>query len=212
MKHAGLALVVAIAFATPAVAQEKASGKMPGGWSIHLDRAEADAAKVGFVDLGKDNYHITTGPAAIFWNAAHANLTGAYTISATFTQVKAPAHPEAYGIFIGGKKVDTKDAEYGYLIIRGDGKYAIKHRANATDVHTVQDWTELAALNKQDAAGKATNTVAFQVSADSVRALVNGQQVRSWPAAYWSGNGVAGLRVNHALEVHVSDFKVTPAK
>ncbi|HUP90313.1 MAG TPA: hypothetical protein VM100_13230 [Longimicrobiales bacterium] len=209
MKRVGLALVVAVAFATPAVAQEKASGKMPSGWQLHLDNGSADASKVGFLDLGKDNYHITTGPAALFWSAANANMKGPYTITATFTQVKAPAHPEAYGVFIGGKNMDTKDAEYAYLIIRGDGKYSVKHRANATDVHTVQDWTDLPELNKQDAAGKATNTVSWVLDAAGAHALVNGKEV--WTNRI-SGDGVAGLRVNHQLEVHVSDFKVTPAK
>ena len=154
--------------------------------------------------------HATTGPAAIFWRPEH-DLSGEYRVSATFTQTKAPTHPEAYGIFIGGKNLDKPEQEYGYLIIRGDGKYAIKHRAGP-EVHTITDWTDLPALKKQDEAGKATNTVAFEVTGGFVKALINGVEVKRWEEKYWSGKGFAGLRVNHNLDVHISDFAVTPNK
>lgn len=211
MKRAALAVLLTTAFATPVLAQsEKASTALPAGWQIKLDRDGADPSKVSFAAMA-DGFHATTGPAAIFYKASD-NLTGNYVVTATFTQTKAPMHPEAYGIFIGGKNVDKPDAEYGYLIVRGDGKYAIKHRANATDVHTVQDWTDLGVMQKADANGKATNTVSFEVRSDSVRALVNGTQVKSWARSYWGADGVAGLRVNHQLDVHVANFKITPIK
>jgi len=138
-------------------------------------------------------------------------MSGPFKITATFTQMKAPTHPEAYGIFVGGKDLDKESQTYGYLIVRGDGKYMIKHRAGA-EAHTIADWTDLASMKKQDAAGKATNTVSFEVRADSVRAFVNGEQVKSWAGAYWTGSGYAGLRVNHNLDVHISDFAITPLK
>ena len=206
-------LFAALLAATPCVAQTatKASAPvLPAGWQLRTDNAAANAAKVSFVDMD-GGFHVTTGPAAIFWNAAN-NMTGNYNITATFTQTKAPAmgHPEAYGIFVGGKNMDQPDASYGYLIIRGDGQYAIKHRANATDVHTVQDWTPLASMKKADEKGVATNTVSFEVKSDSVRAFVNGEQVHAWGRNYWTAEGIAGLRVNHMLDVHVSNYKITP--
>src|SRR4051812_42102429 len=97
-----LAVLLTAAMAVPAFAQEKASAPaMPSGWQLHLDREGGDPSKVSFAAMG-NGFHATTGPAAIFYNAAN-NMTGNYTITATFTQTKAPMHPEAYGIFIGGK-------------------------------------------------------------------------------------------------------------
>lgn len=214
MRRASILLAVAICTATPLFAQEKAAKSeakpvLPAGWHARFDRANADPAKLSFVAMGS-GFHATTGPAAIFWRS-EAELGGDYRISATFTQTKAPTHPEAYGIFIGGKNLDNEKQEYGYLIIRGDGKYAIKHRAGP-DVHTIQEWTELPALARADANGKATNTVAFDVSGGFVKALVNGVEVKRWDRAYWSADGIAGLRINHQLDVHISDFTVTPAK
>lgn len=195
--------------ATPAMAQEKASETaLPQGWLQRLDRENATASPK-FTVMG-DGFHATTGPAAVFYNPAH-NVKGEYRVSATFTQTKAPTHPEAYGLVIGGKNLDKPDQEYGYLIIRGDGKYAIKHRAGA-EVHTIAEWTEFPKLNKQDAAGKATNTLAVDVSGEHVKMLINGEEVKRWERSYWQGDGQVGLRINHNLDVHISDFKVEPIK
>jgi hypothetical protein len=193
--------------AAPLMAQDKAAGPtLPDGWVQRLDRANATGAPK-FAAMG-DGFHATTGPAAIFYNPAQ-NMKGNFRVSATFTQTKAPTHPEAYGLFVGGKNLDTPEQEYGYLIVRGDGKYAIKHRAGS-EVHTITDWTEHPKLNKQDAAGKATNTMAIEVGTEHVKMLLNGEEVKRWERSYWQGEGQLGLRINHQLDVHISDFKVEP--
>ena len=65
-------------------------------------------------------------------------------------------------------------------------------------------------MNKQDAAGKATNTLTVEAVGDKVRMLVNGEEVKSWERSYWNADGHVGLRINHNLDVHVSDYKVEP--
>lgn len=203
------ALALSLLTAAPVFAQEKAApAAMPDGWQLRLDRANV-TAQPKFVAMG-DGFHATTGPAAIFWKPEH-NMTDDFRITATFTQTKAPTHPEAYGIFVGGKNLDAENQDYGYLVIRGDGKYMIKHRAG-TEVHTIQDWTDHPKLNKQDEAGKATNTVSVELKGDYVRMFVNGEEVKSFERSYWNALGQAGLRINHNLDVHVSDFKVESLK
>jgi hypothetical protein len=93
--------------------------------------------------------------------------------------------------------------------VRRDGKSAIKHRAGA-EVHTIQDWIEHPKLNKQDEAGKATNTLSIEAVGDKVRMLVNGEEVKSWERSYWNADGMVCLRVNHNLDVHISNYKVEP--
>jgi hypothetical protein len=184
-------------------------GALPTGWTGRTDKATAKLEDAKFVTMGP-GYHVTSGPAAIYWKEAD-KMTGPFTASATFTQTKAPTHPEAYGIFFRGSKLDTPEQSYAYLLVRGDGKVMVKHRAGA-DVHTIMDWTENAAVHKADAAGKATNTVIVDASKpDSVRLSVNGAQVAALPGSHiGSTDGYVGLRVNHNLDVHVSDFAVTP--
>lgn len=182
---------------------------LPAGWSARLDRAGAPANAVEFVVMGT-GFHATMGPAAIFWNPKMA-AKGAYRASGTFTQTKAPRHPEAYGLILGGRHLDTDAQDYLYFLVRQDGKFLVKHRAGA-ETHTLVDWTEHAAVNKADAAGKATNALRIDVGEKAVTFIVNGQEVRTVERVpSMNTDGLVGLRVNHNLDVHIADFAVEPA-
>jgi hypothetical protein len=96
-----------------------------------------------------------------------------------------------------------------YFVVRGDGKYLVKHRANATEVHTLVDWTASPALKAAGADGKASNALEIRVAADSVRFVANGTPVAAVSRQEAGAmSGVAGLRVNHNLDVHVDSFAV----
>jgi hypothetical protein len=185
-------------------------GRLPAGWSVRLDRANAKIEDLKFVAMGK-GYHVTAGPAAIYWNPKNV-MRGNYTVRGTFTQTKAPTHPEAYGLFIGGKNLDKPTQNYLYFLVRQDGKYLVNHRGGA-EIHKLVDWTDDAAVKKANEAGKATNALEIVVGTDSVRFRANGQQVASLARATIEQtmelNGVAGIRVNHNLDVHVDGFEVT---
>ena len=186
-------------------------GALPTGWMGRTDRPNQKLEDAKFVVMGP-GFHVTSGPAAIYWRDA-GTTTGPFTASATFTQTKAPTHPEAYGIFFMGKDLQAPNQNYAYFLVRGDGKVMVKHRAGS-EVHTILGWTESEAVHKQDADGKATNTLAVDASKpDSVRLLVNGSEVAAIPTSqFGTPDGIVGLRVNHNLDVHVADFNVTPAK
>jgi hypothetical protein len=89
----------------------------------------------------------------------------------------------------------------------------VKHRAGK-DVHTIIDWTDNAAVRKQDANGASANTLTVDASRpDSLRLLVNGKQVAAIEGSHLGGtDGFVGLRVNHNLAVHVAELTVTPKK
>jgi hypothetical protein len=204
-------LLLTLAFAaTPLAAQipvtkDAPAYAPPDGWTIRLDDKDraAGIAATKFTTMGS-GFHVTSGPAALYYRAAD-QAAAPFTLTASFGQRKAPAHPEAYGVFFGGKNVDTAQQEYFYFLVRGDGKYMFSHRAGP-DVHTVVPWTDHEAVNKQNAAGIASNVVAVDVTADSVHLLVNQKRVRSFGAL--ASAGQAGLRVNHGLDVHISEFRI----
>jgi hypothetical protein len=184
-----------------------AGGLRVPGWTARFDRAEAKPAQVSFTRMGK-GYHVTAGPAAVYYNAKQT-ASGNYTVRGSFTQMKAPTHPEAYGLFAGGQNLAGAAPSYVYFVVRGDGKYLVKHRANATEVHTLVDWTASPALKAAGTDGKASNALEIRVAADSVRFVANGTPVAAVSRQEVGGmNGVAGLRVNHNLDVHVDDFAV----
>ena len=217
-----------VAFASPLWAQatqqakdndpthKVAGGISVAGWQGRIDpQAERRGMKLDdakFSSMGS-GLHITSGPAAIYWNPKDM-ARGSYTVSASFTQTKAPMHPEAYGLFIGGSDLKDSTQSYVYFLTRGDGKYLINHRAG-NDVRKIVDWTDTEATNKQDAAGKSTNELAIRVSADSVNFLANGKLVKGFSKAEmhgFSADGQTGIRVNHNLDVHVDKFQVKSGK
>ncbi len=186
-------------------------GALPAGWTGRTDGANAKIEDAKFVTMGP-GFHVTSGPAAIYWRDANT-MSGPFTASATFSQRKAPMHPEAYGLFFMGRKLQGADQSYAYFLVRGDGKVMVKHRAGS-QVHTIMDWTENAAVHKANESGQATNALTVDASrADSVRLLVNGTQVAALAVAnFGSTTGAVGLRVNHNLDVHIANFVVTPGK
>ena len=185
---------------------------LPAGWTVRLDDKDQNrftVADTKFVTMGP-GYHVTSGPAALYFNARDQG-TGAFTASASFGQRKAPAHPEAYGLFVGGTSLDTPDQQYFYFLVRGDGKFFVAHRAGK-DVHRIVEWTESAAIKKQDAtSGAASNALAIQVTADSLHLSVNGERVKSFARSDMHGfnfDGQVGVRVNHNLDVHIGNLAV----
>ena len=177
---------------------------LPAGWSGRADGTRPlSGAKFAAMGTG---WHFTTGPAVIVYRASD-HATGAFHTLATFTQMKAPMHPEGYGMFVAGNALDTAAQAYIYVLVRGDGNYLIKRRVGAT-VTTIVDWTASAAVNKADSAGKATNKIEVQSKNGKLTFSVNGQQVYEMPATAADTDGMIGLRVNHNLDVHVEGFAV----
>jgi hypothetical protein len=179
---------------------------IPEGWQVRLDRP-GSTAPIHFMSMN-GHLHAVLGPAGIFYQPT-AIATGPYTLQGTFTLNKPSAHPEAFGMLLGGQNLDAANQDYLYFLVRQDGQFMVKHRAG-DETHTVIDWTEHAAVRKPGADGKATNTLAVQTGAQGVRFLVNGTEVGTLPRGV-NTNGIYGLRLNHNLDVVVTDFGVQPA-
>ncbi len=194
---------LALLAALPAAAQQAGSGQLPAGWQARTDK-DAPLEGVKFATMG-GGVHATTGPAVILWRPGD-QAQGDFAVAATFTQTKAPEHPEAYGLFVGGKALQSPEQGYTYFLVRQDGKFLIKTRTGATTANVTTGWIEHPAVVKADAAGKATNALRVEQVGDRVRFLVNGTEVHSAAAADVATGGQAGLRINHNLDVHVDGF------
>ncbi|HEU5219921.1 MAG TPA: hypothetical protein VFU23_14775 [Gemmatimonadales bacterium] len=201
--------------AQPADPDKKVSGggTLPAGWSARADGG-APLDNVKFVTMGT-GLHFTTGPAVIVWKETDA-VKGPFHTLATFNQTKAPAHPEAYGLIVGGNDLSGAGQTYIYFLVRGDGKYTVRKRTGdaVTNLTTGGDrngWLDNEAVAKQDATtGKASNKLEIdgKVDPSKVSFKVNGKTVLELPAAGLSLDGRVGLRVNHNLDVHVDGFAV----
>ncbi len=211
-----LALIGSTAVAQDADRSVKDGGIKVANWKGRVDRRPASQGKTvndsKFVQEG-NAFRLSVGPAGNFWNPANT-ASGNYEVMATFKEHKmASSHPHSYGMFIGGKDLESDNETLMYCIVYGTGKYSIKtfHGAKVT---TLVDQVEHPALRKADATtGESTNTIGWRVRDGQASCVVNGQVVKSLSAAEYSGadkltstDGVFGLRVSHNLELTVSNI------
>jgi hypothetical protein len=201
-------VVLAYALAAQQPAAKPANvASLPKGWQVRLDRENANAAAIKFSRMAP-GWHIYAGPSAIYWNP-ETTAKGPHEVRASILQTRPLEQLEGYGVFFGGSNLTTDKQRYTYFLVRQDGKYTIKHRAGK-EVHTIVDWTPSPAVNVPEDEGYADNNLTVRVATDSVRFLVNGQQVRAFSRGAMASDveGQAGLRINHNLDVHVITMEV----
>ena len=190
---------------------------VPESWKVRLDHSNPDAM-IGSVPDSVDIYfvnmtpgwHITTGPAAIFYHP-DVMAEGTYTLESTIHLFDPGDRREAYGVFMGGQNLEGDDIMYDYFLLRNSGEFLIKRRTGS-DTSTIQDWTSSDSVLKfgPETESSVENHLRVDVRDEMVTFSVNGTEVASAPRDQVMTDGVAGLRINHALNVHVSDLKVTP--
>jgi len=114
---------------------------------------------------------------------------------------------EAYGLFIGGRDLDAATQRYTYFLIRGDGKFKIKRRSGAA-TQDVTAWQASPAIRRADPQHPVQNVLRIVVGGGRVRFLVNDRELYSAPASALDTEGIAGLRVNHNLSLHIETLTV----
>lgn len=183
----------------PAEGEEVSGAELPDGWEVRVD-GDQPVDDVVFATMG-EGFHATTGPAAVFYNPDW-NRSGDYEFAARFTQTKAPEHPEAYGIIIGGTDLAGAEQAYSYFLVRNTGEYFIANRAG--DERTVvMDWTAHDAVEKQDEDGRQTNVLGARLEGDEVIFTANGVEVDRRPRSEVHADGLVGYRINHRLDIHI---------
>jgi hypothetical protein len=179
---------------------------VPNGYVGRTDRPDQQLSAAKYA-LSGGGWDVTTGPAHILYRPSDS-ASGSYTVSTTIDQLAAPAHPEAYGVFIGGSNLDGAGQQYLYFIARGTGEMMARVRDGA-NTRNVLAWQKHAAVPTANASGQGSYRLAIQVAPDSVRFLVNGQRAAAVAASGLPTNGVYGLRINHNLHVRAMPPTVT---
>lgn len=209
MRAHRLSTVLLAALAGPAAAG--AQSVTPPDWKWVTDRP---ASVVGdqeipeggwrFVEMAP-GWHVTMGPGGILYDPAHM-VESRYAVEAEIFLF--PRSGEAgYGIFTGGRNLDSANRSYFAFLARFDGSAGIFHYAG-DEVHTIVDWSRSATVLPGKPDGTAKNVVRVEAEMDSVRFLVNGQRV----AALQRPDGLAGhvgLRVGAGVNLHASNLDIT---
>ena len=189
------------------------AAQSPAGWKQRLDRStsasDPDAAgAVKFVTMGS-GFHATNPQAAVYWNPANT-ATGNYTVKGSFRLVKPSNHTNYYGLVFGGSNLDGPNQSYIYFTVAQDGTWLLKRRDGDADAPTIAGKTATDAVKKPGADGSSVNDLEVRVQATKIDYVVNGTVVHSTPKTGMTAktDGLAGIRVNHMLEVHVDGFGV----
>ena len=181
---------------------------MPQGWLMRLDRPAATPDMASFSTMSP-GWHVTTGGrgAGIFWQPS-MTATGQYRLASTIHLMKAAAHPEAFGVFVGGRALEAEAQSYLYFLVRQNGQFLIKRR-RGSDTENVVGWTAHEAIPSAATEGSTRYELAVDVGEEDVAFIVNGVTVHRMSRDDVSTDGVVGLRINHRLDAHVESLEVT---
>lgn len=220
-------LVVWVLFcSTIVMAQDRPDPNMPQGinlevpedWQVRLDHemddviisSRPDSADIYFVNM-TPGWHITTGPAGIFYHPAN-------TAAGDFT-VKTELHffdpgdrnREGYGIFLGGSNLQGEDQSYIYFLLRNTGDFLVKKRMGH-ETEVLQNWTPSNAIIKYENGvtenSSVMNILEVGVSGNTASFIINGEEVASLNSSELTTDGIFGLRVNHSVNIHISDLGI----
>ena len=208
MVRSALAVLALLAVSTPLAAQE---GSLPEGWEIRADRPDQDLSEVAFTEM-PPGWHVTTGPAVILYQPEMV-AGGSYRVDMDVFLFDPQGRREAFGLFIGGRDLQGGNQRYTYFLIRDGGQFLVKSR-EGRETSTLVEWTDHPAIrgyeDREEGESTVENVLTAQVGPREVRFLVNDQEVTRVSIDGLSVEGIAGLRVNHALNLHVSRFEIHP--
>ncbi len=201
-----LIVLALAALAIPFALNAQTGGVTAEGWEVRTDRDGDVSGMLSFMAMGTGVHAQTGTGAGIFWRSSDTH-SGNFTIGASFAQVEPSNHPNSHGLFFGGSNLSAANQQYSYFVIREDGQYLLRKRAGG-ETSNVVGWTPHDAINTLDANGRARNVLTVEVGADQVRFLVNDTEVATQPRSAVDTDGIAGLRVNHFLNVHMDDLNL----
>lgn len=206
---AALAATATVALPSAGTAQDLVR---PDGWLVRFDQPDATEADLEMFVAMPPGWHITTGPAGIFWDPA-VTATGTFRAELDVFLFDPAGRREAFGIFFGGRDLQGPDQAYTYFLLRDGGQFIVKERAG-DEAPTIQGWTDhdavLSWADRDEGDDSVLNRIAVEARADRVHFFVNGEEVASVARSQVPVEGVVGIRANHRLNLHVSRLEVTP--
>jgi hypothetical protein len=183
---------------------------LPGGYAVRLDGDRIDPGVFTTAETA-DGIEVTTGPAGIAWRAQDTLSAGDFRVEAALILRNAPVgYREAYGVFVGGRRLAGPDLTYLYLMVRASGDFMVTRRTGS-EVENLVDWLSHNAVQRVAIDGDTPlNTLAVEVRGEETRFLINGTVVFIMPTEEANPYGTAGLRVNHRLDLVLGRWSVGP--
>lgn len=173
-------------------------GKRPTGWIVRADTTKQaghfpDSVKLVYHGQG---YFLGSGPSAVVWNPAHV-ANGTFVLAGVMSSgVSGAAIPDGFGVFLGGRNMQTPQAQYTEFLVRNDGRYAVFHH-DGSKIVKLRDWTVVAGINSHSGRRDETVRNTFRVIVDpqNVQLVVNRTLATAFPRAQFMPDGTYGVRI-----------------
>jgi len=196
--------VILLALA-PALGAQDQEFTRPPEWHIRFDRAGTPDSLLSFVSM-PPGWHVTTGPSAILFDPA-TTASGTFQVSSEIYLFPGERR-EGFGVFVGGRDLDGEGQAYAYFLLRKDGRFLVMLRRGA-ETEELTPWTAHDAIVPHDGGeGTVKNVLGIRAGEETVEFLANDVVVVTHPRSVITPEGVVGLRVNHALNLHVTTLDV----
>ena len=183
----------------------------PEDWRVRFDQVDATESELEMFVAMPPGWHVTSGPAAIYWDPA-SQAQGRFRVEMEVFLFDPGQRREAFGIFLGGRDLEGPGQAYTYFLIRNGGQFIVKER-DGSEAPTVAPWTDHRAILSYDDRGEdasVRNVLAVEANDERLRFFVNDTEVWSGPREDLPVDGTFGFRINHGLNVHVSRIEATP--
>ena len=219
------ALLISAITALPAAqAQQDADKKVAGGgitvkgWQGRVDTGNRQGLTINDSKLAPEGtaWRLMTGAEGLYWSPANAGK-GDFSVKATFTEPKQSYnHPHPYGVFIGGKGLDTETPQALYCAAYRNGNYIVRGFSGGKVFQVVGKPVPNDAVKKAESPeAQVVQDVSMSVRGDKVECTINGTSVWSAAKADVTGDGklestdgVTGIRVSHNSDALVTNFAV----
>ena len=188
--------------------------KRPTGWVVRSDGVANGVAgdTVKLLHRGK-GYFLTSGPTSIVWTPKNV-ASGKFILQGVLYGGRSAANiPDGYGVFLGGKDMNTPNAKYTEFLVKNDGQYAVFQHIGARRVALV-DWTVIAGITLHS--GKRDESVrnTFRVIVDdrNVTLVINRVVATAFPRAVFQPDGVYGVRIGTRQQFQIEELGLEKLK
>lgn len=220
-RKASFALLTAIvavcsfALAPRLGAQAATAPHGPAGWSWSLDRParfQGGGRAIGSDSLFEftqmaPGWHLTMGPGAVVFDPRE-QADHRYVLTAELILFPDASMEGEYGVFVGGRALDGRSAQWSAFVVRGDGSAAVMQRAGG-QTRLLMPWTSAESVKPRPVGDAVTNIVQVRAEADSTLFIVNGTRVAAFGRGDLDVNGQFGFRVGPGVNLHITNLDLT---
>ncbi len=171
--------------------------KRPTGWFVRSDGTAKGVAgdTVKLINRGR-GYYLTSGPTSIAWTPKNV-ARGKFVLEGVLYSGRSGATiGDGFGVFLGGKNMQTPNAQYTEFLVKNDGQYAVFQHIGAKRVALV-DWTTIAGITLHSGRRDESVRNTFRVVVDDkiVQLVINRALATSFPRAVFQPDGEFGVRI-----------------